>query len=163
MENLEFEFDYDIPYLSEYYKKIYSYEAHLSLRRRSHLIIHNKGDEFNQVFNFVCNDSYMRPHLHPEPQMIEKMHLIYGSFKLIFFDNTGCIERIFDLNKAGQKVQVPNNTWHTYVMTSKISIIFETMIGVYNPLTWKKMPTWAPEENSTKAKKYFKDLQSLVV
>ena len=46
-------------------------------------------------------------------------------------------------------------------MTSKSTIIFETMMGKYNPLTWKKMPDWAPDENSQNSEKYLKDLKNL--
>ncbi len=161
MDNLEFEYNYKIPNLSDLDIKKYSAQANLSERKRSPFIIHKKGDEFNQVFNFILEDSYMMPHLHPEPKMIEKMHLISGSFKLLFFDKFGKPSDTFFLDKPGQKVQVPAFTWHTYVMMSKLTIIYETMIGVYNPKTWKQMPNWAPKENDKEAKNYLKILKSI--
>jgi len=39
-------------------------------------------------------------------------------------------------------------------MLTKEVIIYETMEGVYNPTTWKKMATWAPKENSIESVKY---------
>ena len=53
MENLDFKFDYKIPDLSSDDKKLYFNNAQLSERKRFPYIIHKKGDEFNQVFNFV--------------------------------------------------------------------------------------------------------------
>ena len=159
MENLDFSFEYKIPNLTSEDKNFYFNQAELSERKRSPYIIHQKGDEFNQVFNFILEDSYMKPHLHPRSGMIEKMHLIQGSFKLIFFDNSGNPEEIFNIEEPGQRILVPALTWHTYIMTSKLTIIFETMMGVYDPKTWKKTPDWAPDESSKKAKEYFKSLK----
>ena len=45
-----------------------------SERRRSPKILHNKGDYHNKVFNFILEDSYMHPHLHPGEEKIEKMY-----------------------------------------------------------------------------------------
>lgn len=161
MENLNFKFDYKIPSLTLEDKKKYFSQAQLSERKRFPLIIHQKGDEFNQVFNFILDDSYMKPHMHPGKNMIEKMHLISGSFKLIFFDDNGKANKIYNIDKKNHRVEVPSYTWHTYVMTSKSTIIFETMMGKYDPLTWKKMPNWAPNENSKNSEKYLKDLKNL--
>ena len=61
------------------------------------------------------------------------------------------------------KVQVPGFTWHTYVMTSDLTIIFETMVGVYNPLTWKKIASWAPDENSDNSIDYLNNLKKLKI
>jgi cupin fold WbuC family metalloprotein len=92
--------------------------------------------------------------------MIEKMHLIEGSFELFFFDNRGIIIKTYLLNKPGQRVLVPALQWHTYIMRSDFSIIYETMIGKYDPLTWKKMADWAPEEDAKNSKEYFQRLKN---
>lgn len=161
MENINFKFEYKIPDLTTKDKKIYFNQAKISERKRSPYIIHKRGDQFNQVFNFILEDSYMQPHLHPKSFMIEKMHLIKGSFKLIFFNNNGDPEKIFNIKKPGQRIQVPAFTWHTYIMTSKSTIIFETMMGIYDPKTWKETPNWAPDEKSKKAQEYFKNLKKI--
>ena len=62
MENLDFKFEYKIPDLSSDDKKLYFNNAQLSERKRFPYIIHKKGDEFNQVFNF-----YIRRLLHDSP------------------------------------------------------------------------------------------------
>ena len=126
-------------------------------------IINKKGDEFNQVFNFILDDSYMKPHMHPDKNMIEKMHLISGSFKLIIFDEKGKPKKTYDIDDKNSRVEVPGYTWHTYVMTSKSTIIFETMMGKYNPSTWKRMPDWAPDENSKNSSGYLQKLKNIQV
>ena len=161
MDNLNFEYDYKIPKLSLDTKKKYSNAALNSKKKRCPLIIHNHGDELNQAFAFTCRDSYMRPHLHQYNYMVEKMHLIEGCFELFFFDNNGKIIKTYKLNKPSQKVQVPALQWHTYVIRNDLAIIFETMMGKYDPLTWKKFPDWAPAEESALASQYFHSLKDL--
>ena len=161
MENLDFKFDYKIPDLSSDDKKLYFNNAQLSERKRFPYIIHKKGDEFNQVFNFVLEDSYMIPHMHPASNMVEKMHLIEGSFKLIFFNDSGKPTKSYNIDKRTPKVQVPGFTWHTYVMTSSTTIIFETMMGKYSPLTWKKMAGRTPDEKSSNSNEYLQFLKNI--
>ena len=163
MGNLNFKFNYKIPSLKIEDKKKFLEKAKLSKRKRFPFIIHKKGEVFNQVFNFILDDSYMQPHMHPKTNMIEKMHLISGSFKLIFFDEEGKPKKIYDIDEKNSRVKVPSRTWHTYVMTSKFAIVFETMMGKYNPLTWKQMADWAPCENSSKSNKYLKFLKSIKI
>ena len=82
MDKLNFTFHYKIPDLKPNEIKNYSKEAIDSKRKRFPYIIHKKGDDFNQVFNFISEESYMQPHLHPDIKMIEKMHLI-SIFKIL--------------------------------------------------------------------------------
>ena len=91
----------------------------------------------------------MQPHLHFGKEKIEKMYIIHGSFALITFDNNGVVVNIDVLEKGGREtINVPAFTWHTYVMLTKKTIVFETMDGVYSPDTWKEMASWAPSENT---------------
>jgi cupin fold WbuC family metalloprotein len=126
--------------------------------------MHKQGDYHNRVFNFILEDSYMHPHLHPSEEKIEKMFLLDGSFALITFDDDGEVTNTYVLAKGGREsIDVPAFTWHTYVMLTKEVIVFETMEGVYNPSTWKKMAPWAPSENTLEAPTYLEILKSKVV
>ena len=60
-----------------------------SPRRRYPKILHQPGAEFNQVFNFMMEDTYMQPHQHPGEEKIEKMYLVQASFSVLFFNNKG--------------------------------------------------------------------------
>ena len=158
MDHLNFEHKYKIPRISTETKQIFCSKASASKRKRYPLIMHQAGDEFNQVFNFVCQESYMRPHCHPGSNMTEKMHLIEGSFELFLFDEVGSIVKTYIMDQPGQKVQVPPFQWHTYIIRSEIAIIYETMMGKYEPLSWKKMAHWAPEEDTIESKSYLTKL-----
>jgi len=138
-------------------------EAEQSPRKRFPKILHNQGDYNNKVINFVLADSYMQPHLHPGEEKIEKMCLLDGSFALITFDDEGEITNTLVLAKGKREsIDVPAFTWHTYVMLTKEVIIYETMEGVYNPTTWKKMASWAPLENTSDAATYLEMLKKKV-
>jgi cupin fold WbuC family metalloprotein len=159
MEKLDFIYNYIIPNLPLNTRVKYFNEAKNSKKKRFSLVIHKQGDEFNQVFNFICSDSYMKPHFHPK-NMIENMHLIEGSFELFLFDKKGKIIKTYLLDRPGQRVQVPALQFHTYVMKSDLTIVYETMVGKYNPLTWKKMANWAPDEKTEDSIKYFQTLKN---
>ena len=153
----------EIPYLLDEEIKSYFDLALISERKRHPKILHNKGDYHNKVFNFILEDSYMHPHLHPGKEKIEKMHLIQGSFSLILFDSKGEVIESIVLEKGKKEfIEVPALTWHTYVMLSDKVIIYETMKGIYNADTWKKMASWAPKENSTESLRYLSMLKSKV-
>jgi cupin fold WbuC family metalloprotein len=153
--------DTTIPELSKKEIESHFLEAKKTSRRRSPLILHEKGDYLNKVFNFILKDSYMHPHLHPSDEKVENMYLIKGSFGLIEFDDKGNINKTTVLNEHDlTSIKVPAYTWHTYVMLSEENIVYETMEGKYEPDTWKRMAPWAPQEESNEAPSYLQKLKN---
>jgi len=153
-----------VPDLSSDEMQYYFTEAKSSERKRFPKILHKQGDYNNKVINFILDQSYMMPHLHPSDEKIEKMFLIDGSFALILFDNRGEISECIILEKGKREsVDVPAFTWHTYVMLTEKVAIYETMEGVYEPSTWKKMASWAPLENTPEAAHYLSFLKNRVL
>ncbi|MAJ23862.1 MAG: hypothetical protein CMI75_08820 [Candidatus Pelagibacter sp.] len=137
--------------------------AHSSPKKRFGKIMHQPGDYDNEVVNFMLSESYMQPHMHPGEEKIEKMYLIDGSFSLFFFNDNGNITDKFILKKGGQEtIEVPAFTWHTYVMLEEAVVIYETMEGAYDPLTWKEMASWAPVENTQEGVAYLQYLKNQV-
>jgi cupin fold WbuC family metalloprotein len=153
----------EIPLLSEQQFEDFINLAKCSKTRRHPKILHNSGDEFNSVFNFIMHDSYMQPHLHPGVEKKEYIHVVVGKLAVIFFGNQGSIEKITILENGGlNSIEVPAFTWHTYVMLSEYVVTYETMMGVYSPKTWKTMADWAPQEGSVKCYDYLEMLKSKV-
>ena len=137
--------------------------AQSSPKKRFGKIIHQPGDYNNEVINFMLSESYMQPHMHPGKEKIEKMHLIYGAFSLFLFDNSGIITDKYTLRKGSlEYIEVPAFTFHTYVMLTEAVVIYETMEGAYDPLTWKKMASWAPIENTQGGIAYLQYLKTQV-
>jgi len=50
----------------------------------------------------------------------------------------------------------------TYVMLTESTITYETMMGVYNPKTWKRFAPWAPREGTTERETYLMSLRDSV-
>jgi cupin fold WbuC family metalloprotein len=147
--------DSQIPELSEHEITHGVSQAKCSSRSRYPKLLHNQGDEFNRVFNFMMLDSYMQPHLHPGKEKVEKIYLVRGKVSVFFFDNEGAIRECISLEQGGVKsIEVPAFTWHTYTILSDYAITYETMNGVYKPETWKHFASWAPQEGSSESSEY---------
>ena len=119
-----------IPFLSPSEIKEGIAKASLSERRRFPKILHNPGDEFNRVINFMMNDSYMQPHLHPGVEKIEKIYILEGILAVFFFNDHGEIINTTILKKGDiEMIAVPAFMWHTYVMLTEYAVTYETMMG----------------------------------
>jgi len=152
-----------IPKLSDAILKEYLQKASESPRRRFPKIMHQPGDEFNQVFNFMMEDTYMQPHLHPGIEKIEKMYLVQGSFAVIFFNDRGKVENVSVIKKGlCEYIEIPAFTWHTYVMLMDNVVSYETMMGIFDPKTWKTLAKWAPKENTFESNIYQESLNKQV-
>jgi cupin fold WbuC family metalloprotein len=149
-----------IPAITEEEKKEGILKADASPRRRHPKILHQPGAEFNEVFNFMMSDSYMQPHLHPGDEKIEMIYLVQGKVAVLFFDDNGAVTKCTLLEKEGvDMIAVPAFTWHTYVMLSPSAITYETMMGKYDPQTWKDFFTIAPAENTAESVEYLAELK----
>lgn len=132
-----------------------------SPRRRVPKILHEPGAVLNRVFNVMMEDSYMQPHLHPGDEKIEKIALVEGRVAVLMFDDQGAVTRVVMLAEGQTDyVEVPAFTWHTYVMLSEHAITYETMMGRYEPDTWKGFAAWAPREESPEAANYLAQLKT---
>ena len=152
--------DNTIPELSEQEIKDFLKIAVNSEKCRYPKLLHSPGDEFNCVFNFMMQDSYMQPHLHPSNEKIEKIYLIQGTVAAIFFDDKGGVTKCTLLEKEGtESIEVPAFTWHTYVILTDYAVTYETMMGVYEPETWKHFADWAPIEGVLDSNKYLLSLK----
>lgn len=144
-----------IPVLTEAEKREGLSLAAASPRRRHPKILHQQGAEFNEVFNFMMNDSYMQPHLHPGPEKIEHIYVVEGKLAVLYFNDQGEVINVTVLEKGGtEMVAVPAFTWHTYVMLTPEVITYETMMGKYDPQTWKDFFSIAPAENTPEGVEY---------
>jgi cupin fold WbuC family metalloprotein len=149
-----------IPTITGQEKKEGLQQAAESFRRRHPMILHQQGAVFNEVFNFMMDDTYMQPHLHPGVEKIEKIYLVQGKVAILFFDDAGSVIKCTLLEKEGvDMIEVPAFTWHTYVILSSSAITYETMMGKYDPQTWKDFFSIVPAENTAESIIYLKSLK----
>lgn len=151
----------DIPALSHEALAALVARAAASPRRRVPKILHEPGAVLNRVFNVMMEDSYMQPHLHPGAEKIEKIALVEGRVAVLMFDDQGVVKRVVMLAKGQTDyVEVPAFTWHTYVMFSEHAVTYETMMGRYEPETWKGFAGWAPREDAPESGDYLAHLKA---
>ena len=139
----------------------YLERARQSGRKRAPKILHEPGAEMNRVVNVLLRGTYMQPHCHTQPDAVERIHVMRGELVIVFFDEHGHIDRTVAL-AADQAIDVPVGAWHTYLVTSEFAVTYETMTGVYDPLTWKAFGRWAPSENAPGAPAYLRGLADVV-
>lgn len=153
-----------IPALSDFDLSEGLLKATNSPRLRHPKILHSPGAEFNTVFNFILSDSYMQPHMHPSSEKYEDIYLILGKLAILYFNNFGVLveSNVLEESKL-QHLRVPAFTWHTYVMLSDQVITYETMNGIYDPITWKTMASWAPPEGTLEANTYLSKLKGAFI
>lgn len=150
------------PKLKESDIHVLTQKALESPRLRYAEILHNAGDKFNRVINCISRNSYMRPHLHPAPEKIEQITVLHGSLCLFFFGDQGQIVKSKILSENGEHfISVPAFSWHTYVILTDYAVTYETMMGAYDPKTWKTMAKWAPDETSVERFLFLKNLQNI--
>lgn len=139
-------------------------KAASSPRRRVPKILHEPGAVLNRVFNFMMQDSYMQPHLHPGDEKIEKIWLVEGKVAVLMFNDAGDVRDVVMLERGQVDfVEIPAFTWHTYVILSAHAVTYETMMGRYEPDTWKGFAGWAPPEGSPGSEAYLAALKAAAV
>jgi cupin fold WbuC family metalloprotein len=151
-----------IPLITELEINHFLSSAEQNARKRYPKILHKKGDEFNRVFNFMMSESYMHPHLHPGPEKNERIYIVSGKISVLYFNDLGeCIKSTLLEKGMVELIEVPAYTWHTYVILTDHAITYETMMGVYEPNTWKKIAPWAPNEDYFESKNYLNQLKKM--
>ena len=151
------------PSISQEVINQYLVRAQNSTRMRYPYVLHAAGAEHNEVFNFLIKNTYMQPHLHPGAEKIENIHIISGRLAILLFDDDGKLDQVYELDQSiREKTAIPAFTWHTYIVLTESAITYETMMGVYDPETWKKMADWAPNESAEESDIYLDTLTKQV-
>jgi cupin fold WbuC family metalloprotein len=130
-------------------------KARTSPRLRSNLNIHaSASDPVQRYFIAAERASYFRPHRHADKS--EFALVIRGQFDVLMFDDSGCVTRRITLGPgAGNAgVDVPANTWHTWIPVSDRGVFFEVKQGPYDAASAAEFAPWSPEEGSAQAEDF---------
>ena len=153
----------NLPILSSEEIKQCLFKAKVSERLRYPKILHQKGDYFNQVFNFIVRGSYMQPHLHPGAEKTECIHIVSEKSWLSFSMTMGIFQYNLLSTCSDTLIKVPPFTWHTYITLTESAVTFETMNGVYDASSWKRYADWAPPETDESFKNYYSVIESKAI
>lgn len=120
-----------------------------SQRLRTNYNIHESlSDPIQRLFIAAGRGSYFRPHLHP--QKSEFALVLHGLFEVFTFDANGLVAARVCVGPAEETfaLEIPADTFHTWIPLAEASVFFEVKKGPYDPATSMIFAPWAPEEGS---------------
>lgn len=136
-------------------------KARESPRKRAVYCLHKPDEILQRMINAGLEDTYVRPHKHENPDKLELFFILKGKVGVIIFDDKGDIKDSVVLSEDGTKVaEIPLRAWHSFIILSKEAVLFEIIMGRYDPKTHKEFAPWAPEENSEESEEYLEKLKS---
>lgn len=99
--------------------------------------------------------TYMRPHRHAEAHKWEFFVVLEGQIDLLIFDAAGrLIQRTPMSRTATRAVEIPPNTWHSYVCMQSGTVALEVKQGAYLPTAEHDFAPWSPAENTAGVAEY---------
>lgn len=137
-----------------------------SARGRMILPVHRTQDALVQrMLNFLQPGTYIRPHMHPLDHAVESIIIIQGALSFFIYDDAGNVKQHFYLNNkdSGSLIDIEPRIWHSFIVTSPDTVIFEVKRGPYNSQTDKTFAGWAPEEGSDKANDFLLFLEQITL
>jgi cupin fold WbuC family metalloprotein len=125
-------------------------------RMRANLNVHESLDaDVQRLFIATEPGTYIRPHRHSEAHKWEFFMVITGEIDLLIFDDKGMLsQRIVMSPDQTRAIELPANTWHSYVCKKTGTVALEVKQGAYIPTPETDFASWAPAENSEEAADY---------
>jgi len=141
-----------------------SQSAAQSQRKRCNLNIHERlEDEVQRLFLAFEPDTYVRPHRHPQSHKWELFILLNGDIDLLIFSDDGKLQKRLNLSDSGLRaVEIPSNTWHSYISNRSGSLAIEIKQGAYIAQAPQDFAHWAPDEKDSQAPEYLSQMRKMV-
>jgi len=116
-------------------------------------------DPINRLINAMEPGTYLRPHRHKNPDKIEIFLLLRGKVAFFLFDDDGNITEHYNLDPATGVYggEIPADVWHTLVVLTSGSVVYEVKQGPFAPLSAENMAPWSPAPEDTEGVKQFMD------
>ena len=125
-------------------------------RLRTNLNIHESSNaDVQRLFLAFEPGTYIRPHRHPQAHKWELFIVLEGELDLLLFNNQGEIVQRITLSAAATRVvEIPPNTWHSYISKKSGTLALEIKQGVYLPSPEEDFLSMSPAENTKEAAAY---------
>jgi cupin fold WbuC family metalloprotein len=139
-------------------------QATVSARLRTNHNFHSAdGARCHRLLNAIEPASYIRPHLHLDPEKDEAFILLQGILGVVTFSPEGEVEEtvILSLENGTLAVDIPHGTYHTVLSLRSGTVCYEVKAGPYLPLLAEEKAPWAPEEHDPAAVSYLERLRRL--
>jgi cupin fold WbuC family metalloprotein len=125
-------------------------------RLRTNLNIHESPDaDVQRLFLAFEPGTYIRPHHHPQAHKWELFIVLEGELDLLLFNDLGeIVERITLSATATRVVEIPPNTWHSYISKKSGTLALEIKQGAYLPSPEDDFLSMSPAGNTKEAAAY---------
>jgi cupin fold WbuC family metalloprotein len=125
-------------------------------RKRINLNIHESTEAAVQrLFLAVEPETYIRPHRHPQAHKWELFVVLDGEMDLLLFNDLGdIVNRIALSATTTRAVEIPANTWHSYISKKSGTLALEIKEGAYLPSPEEDFLSMSPAENTDEAAAY---------
>jgi cupin fold WbuC family metalloprotein len=136
-------------------------EARVNGRKRKHHNFHSSYDEpVQRLLNAIEPESYIRPHMHRNPDKLEIFFVLKGRLLVIEFNDDGRIRdhALLDATSSRHGVEIYPGNYHTVISLETGTVAYEVKNGPFDPGSDKNFAPWAPEEGSPEATSYMNKL-----
>ncbi len=126
-------------------------EAQDNDRKRKNKNYHtNVKDPIQRMLNAFEPGTYVRPHIHKNPDKREVFIVLTGTLLVIFFNDEGVIidHVILNREKGLFAVEIKPGEWHTVTGLENGTVVYEIKDGPYNVSDDKNFASWSPEEGT---------------
>lgn len=137
-------------------------------RKRAHYNLHDSLEDLIQRLCIATRlGTYFRPHRHTPPATWELFVVLRGAAAFLIFDDieSGKVTNRIDIHAAGNGsplAEIPQDCWHTLVITQDKTVLLEIKQGPYHPLKETNFASWAPPEGTPKSKDFEKKLRKAI-
>ncbi|MFA6142070.1 MAG: WbuC family cupin fold metalloprotein [Candidatus Omnitrophota bacterium] len=132
-----------------------------SPRKRANYNFHKDYNApVQRMLNAAQPGTYVRPHKHENPDKVEAFVILGGKALVVEFDDKGHIAEhiILDARRGEYAVEIPPKIWHSFIALLPDTVLYEVKDGPYNKDVDKNFAPWAPEEGTTEAQDFNKNI-----
>jgi cupin fold WbuC family metalloprotein len=132
-------------------------KAESSARLRTNHNFHESGDALVQrLLIQLRRGTYIRPHRHFELNKWEMTLVIAGEVEIVLFADDGTLRERLHVGAGGDilGLELPPDTWHSYVPLTTQATFFEIKEGPYDAARMSQFAPWSPAEGEVQVPAY---------
>ncbi|MDB5097110.1 MAG: hypothetical protein JWM80_1531 [Cyanobacteria bacterium RYN_339] len=117
-------------------------------RRRAIHRFHEHEEPVQRMLNALCDDSYVQPHRHANPDKVELFSALAGRLLVLTFHDDGSVKdhQVLDPRGPVLGAEIPPRTWHAILALDPVSVALEIIQGPFDAATHKQFAGFAPED-----------------
>ncbi|MGH8504894.1 MAG: WbuC family cupin fold metalloprotein [Stenotrophobium sp.] len=138
-------------------------KADASPRLRTNFNFHENADAMVQrLIIQLRRGTYIRPHRHYELNKWEMTLALSGKVDIVLFEDDGRVRERIQLSTDGATLalELPPETWHSYVPLTEHASFFEVKEGPYDASRMTQFADWAPPEGDAEVGRYLHWLET---